>query len=253
MKKHFKIITFLCSLLFCSMAFAGQIISPEPGGIDKANIINASDIKIMLADELKKNGVSENVSINIADYEKGIKLKGKSRQYFVDINNISVSKSNGRFKANISFKAGNNFKESIVINGTYDEMIKIPVFKSAMANKSIISDTDIEWMDIEKKRIHDTIITSDSDLIGKSLKRTIQAMSPIRDKDLAKETIVSRNQEVSILYKADFMTLRTSGVAIEAGGKGDLIKVRNKESNKIIDAVVQGSDIVVVSEQKADL
>jgi flagella basal body P-ring formation protein FlgA len=59
--------------------------------------------------------------------------------------------------------------------------------------------------------------------------------------------IVGRADNINIIYKTPAITLSATGVAMDDGGEGDLIRVKNLSSNKIVQAVVQSSSTALVS------
>ncbi|PIE58438.1 MAG: flagella basal body P-ring formation protein FlgA [Desulfobulbus propionicus] len=83
-------------------------------------------------------------------------------------------------------------------------------------------------------------------VIGMVAKRTLSAGRPLREGDCAPAPVVREGQYVKIIAQKGKMRLSTNGVARSSGGKGDIIKVKNINSNKLIYARIQGPGIVTV-------
>ncbi|RMD62393.1 MAG: flagella basal body P-ring formation protein FlgA, partial [Alphaproteobacteria bacterium] len=62
--------------------------------------------------------------------------------------------------------------------------------------------------------------------------------------DLREPVVVAKNSLVTIRLETPRMVLSAQGRAIEAGGSGDVIRVMNTASNKIIHARVVNAGLV---------
>lgn len=54
--------------------------------------------------------------------------------------------------------------------------------------------------------------------------------------ELAKPSIVKKNDNVTVQFRNSMMELKTLGEAMEDGAKGDIIRIRNKDSHQPIQA-----------------
>ncbi|RMD47234.1 MAG: flagella basal body P-ring formation protein FlgA, partial [Aquificota bacterium] len=72
------------------------------------------------------------------------------------------------------------------------------------------------------------------DVLGKKVRFSIRKGEPITYSKLQKEFLVLRNTNVEVIYKKKNFLIKLIGIALENGEFGDLIKVRNTSSGKII-------------------
>ena len=75
----------------------------------------------------------------------------------------------------------------------------------------------------------------------------MRAGQVLRASDLMKADVVARNEPVTIVYEAPGILLTVRGKALEAGAVGDLISVLNVQSNRTVQAAVNGPGQVVVT------
>ncbi len=94
---------------------------------------------------------------------------------------------------------------------------------------------------------HQRLFRTLKEVAGKQARRTIRANQPITSGYLQPAYIVKRRQEVLIVAKNKYLQVKMKGIALKNGQYNDLIKVRNKRSNKIIEARVSGQGEVRVN------
>lgn len=85
------------------------------------------------------------------------------------------------------------------------------------------------------------------DVIGKIAKTTISKEQVIGLHSLASPKLVRRGQNVTIVAKSDTVTVKMNGNAMADGHLGELIKVKNLRSRRIIEAEVIDNNLVRVS------
>lgn len=85
------------------------------------------------------------------------------------------------------------------------------------------------------------------DAVGLIAKRTLMAYKPVSASQLQIPILVKRDQPVTIISHFGEISAQTVGVALENGHKGDEIKVRNNNSQRIVTASVEGMGLVKVS------
>ena len=71
------------------------------------------------------------------------------------------------------------------------------------------------------------------DAIGLSSKHALQRR-PITKEELVSPVLVGRDQPVMIVYQSAGITASMPGVALKNGRKGEMVKVRNASSQRVI-------------------
>jgi flagella basal body P-ring formation protein FlgA len=124
-------------------------------------------------------------------------------------------------------------------------MTDIPVLTRNIRNGEIISAEDIAVQSINV-RGYDQFVTGADQLVGQSARRALVANRPIRPLDIGQPVLITRGQLVTILYQTDNMALTATGKAMENAGINQAITVMNGQSNRTIQAVVSGPNLVTV-------
>ncbi len=228
-----------------SFSKASEQIYSEESIFQNVSIISADKVKDMITESLIDELQSDRLNVELRSYYKGVQLGVKKDYFDVAIKDYDVNKRTRRFEYKVSFSNG-DFNEVLDIKGSYDEIISIPSLAVRIPFGAVIKEGDIEFIDVEAHRMmHDTI-TDPNELIGKTLKHSKSAMRPIRKRDVQSQQIVQRTDNIDLVYKTPSITLTARGVAMESGAKGDVIRVRNTSSNKIIEAMVKSSSMAVI-------
>ena len=89
-------------------------------------------------------------------------------------------------------------------------------------------------------------VTSEDELSGKWAKRNVGKGQILTSRMFETIPAITSGQEVSILYKSTGLEISTRGTALQSGNIGDLIKIRNNQSKKIIACTVMDDETVQV-------
>jgi flagella basal body P-ring formation protein FlgA len=121
-----------------------------------------------------------------------------------------------------------------------------------VANTTILRGEYIseDKLSIIKKKVnnrYNNFFRSINDIVGKLAKRTIRADRPITASQLQIRYLVKRKQQVIIVAKNDKLMVKMNGIALSNGRSNERVKVRNINSNKIIEGVVSSEGVVTVN------
>ena len=84
------------------------------------------------------------------------------------------------------------------------------------------------------------------DVVGKSAKLTIAENKVINSKLITLPMAVERGNRVKVFVRSGALEVSTIGTALENGVIGESIKVKNVDSNKVIQAEVLDSQTVEI-------
>jgi flagella basal body P-ring formation protein FlgA len=127
------------------------------------------------------------------------------------------------------------------------EMIALPVPRNSIRKGSIITENDLIVKDFKKEAIPSEAVQDIAQIIGQQAKISLYKEKPISLKNIGSMTIVKRNDTVIMHFYKGLMVLQTTGRALEEGGAGDVIKVMNLNSKKIITGQITKSGDVDVA------
>jgi flagella basal body P-ring formation protein FlgA len=86
-----------------------------------------------------------------------------------------------------------------------------------------------------------------SGLVGKMSRRTLLPGRPIPMAAIENPRVVANGAEVRLVYVEGGLTIIASGAALQDGGVGDVIKIRNSDSGVTVSGTVQPDGAVRVS------
>jgi len=92
------------------------------------------------------------------------------------------------------------------------------------------------------------IVASRRELVGKSARRTLLPGEPILAVAIDNPRIVVIGAQVKIIFSEGGLVITAFGMALQAGGVGDLIRVRNQDSGLTVTGLVQTDGSIRVSE-----
>lgn len=119
--------------------------------------------------------------------------------------------------------------------------VKVSVYQnvivstSKMSRGEIIADSDIILNEVDISQIRGHTFVSKEDLIGTKLKASLKANQVI---DSASICLICKGDVVMITANSTSISVSMSGIALNDGSKGDKIRVQNKASRRIIDAII---------------
>jgi len=122
------------------------------------------------------------------------------------------------------------------------QMIFAPVVKKDMIRGQIINEDDIE---IKKIPLQRGIVTDRNILIGAVVRTTIKKGNPVKISMINPDYPVKRRSYVKVIYDRNGIKIEITGVALENGIKGQVIKVKNLSTGKILPCRVIGKDTVL--------
>lgn len=164
----------------------------------------------------------------------------------VAVRDVVWDSRTARFSATVEAPAGAPNAQRQRVTGHVFTTARVPVLNHAMSRGDVIAERDIDWVEARAEAVRRDIITDIRQLIGQEPRLQLRAGAPIRAGELQRPILVPRNSSVTMTVKTPFMKLTTQGRAIEEGGKGDVIRVTNLNSKRVVEAIVDGPGTVVV-------
>lgn len=170
-------------------------------------------------------------------YSKGANLDDE-----MEILEIKYEKNNTRFIATVRTIDGKEQK----IHGRFEEAQLIPVLISPVNEGEVIAQENITFKKFQKSRELGKIFKNLDSILGRYAKHKIPADRPLTINDLGLETLISRGQTVKMIFQKDALLIETVGIALEAGGQDELIRVKNLDSSQIVRAKIKDPETVLV-------
>ncbi len=209
-----------------------------------AQKISRQVIESELLDALAERGLSGKLRLALDRRSTSIFVSPDASPS-VAVSNLKISERGRRFSATIAAPADQPEVE-LTVYGKYFSVVEIPVPTRRLGRGQRISSNDIEWTEIDANRIQQDTITEAEQLVGMEARRFLRARTPVRLGDVRQPLLVSRGRPVILIIRTRFMKLTTRGKAMDNGSSGEIVRVINLHSQRVIEGVVVDADTVEI-------
>lgn len=201
-------------------------------------------VREALTEALSKERVGDDFDVALFNRDLPLFVAAGDRPVLV-VRNLVYDPRSLRFDAAVSLLGSE--ASPVVVNGRVEPMISIPVLRNHAMPGDLIDRDAVEWQRIEARRAGPSTISRLEDLIGRTPRRPITAGQAVRITDVRPNYVIGKGDLVTIILKAGTMTLTVSAEALEKGAVGDIIRVRNHQSRKVLETRVLAADTVAVT------
>lgn len=211
---------------------------------NKLNRISEKEIKESIRNYIYNHMPWDKNQVEIAkiDFKGEILLpNGEITQKITSKNHGSFI---GKFPIFIEFIVDGKKVRRQKINVQMEVLIPVVLSSINLKRNQIISEKDIyikkQWVSKNSPKM----LTSFNKVIGKRLKKNLQAGEPLFGSFLEIPAVIAKGKKVTILVETKNVRITTQGIAMEAGKQGQVIKVKNIGSNKVVYARVTNNSTV---------
>lgn len=124
--------------------------------------------------------------------------------------------------------------------------VSVPVVmpKSLIARDTVLTVDDLVLKKFNISGQREGLMMNMEEAIGLTSKRALRPGKPLTRNELVQPVLVKRDQPVMIVSHMAGITASMPGVAMKNGRKGEVIKIRNDSSQRIINATVDDTGVV---------
>ena len=202
-----------------------------------SDVISSDEIKAAIADAVADQGTIGKVRIQLPARSAKLHVaKGSAPELSVRLDEFDPTRK--FFRGELSAIDENGTEVTLPISGRAISVVAVPVLTQAIVPGSVISESDIDWLDYPADRVNNSMITDATQLIGMTPKRSIRASFPVRTGDVQRPVLTPKGSAVTVIYDTRGISLSISGRAMEDGARGQLIRIQNLRSNRIVEAEV---------------
>lgn len=225
----------LALILLPSLAFANDDIEKDPL---PRYLISPEDIAAKVAVELENMGYGELIEAKLHTDDPNI-MFGADEPMTVNLSGLSASRKSKKWTANVLFKHGEKILTALPMKGRYDEMIELPVLSTPLSAGTIIEEKHLGKQAFPAHYQRSGVVTDPTELLGKSARRNISVERPIRAHEVSTPIIVKKNDLVNLVYSNQSLSISTTGQVQADAAIGDVVAVKNINSDKIVRAVMR--------------
>jgi flagella basal body P-ring formation protein FlgA len=121
---------------------------------------------------------------------------------------------------------------------------KVRVSSRALARGDALGAGDVRSEERDVTRLGYGYIVDPSQLQGRHLRRPLTAGTVLTPGMLTPREVVQRGQQVSLIASTDGILVRAAGVALQAGDRGDLVRVRSLSCDCVVQGRIRAPGIV---------
>ncbi|WP_432378511.1 flagellar basal body P-ring formation chaperone FlgA [Duganella sp. P38] len=223
-------------MLLCCIPFSSALAANGPVAADQVPAIVAAAARQQVARWAEGNGLSEpQFTVSVVPGTRP--LTGCSGP-------VTAQGADTRTPARMRFVAvcagANGWRYEFIVRAQVSA--RIAVMANDLAAGKVLADEDVLLERHDVSAITDSI-GDPQEAVGMSGKRSLRAGEVLRKNVLMSPTLVKRGEPVRIIARHQQIEVTMAGDALDAGGRGDTIRVRNSNGT-VIRARVSGAATV---------
>ena len=209
------------------------------------NTVSTGRITEALQSKLEQDMKGHIYEIDLNKQHRDI-IDSTEEQPQLDITAMDFDADSGLFKATITMTTDKASK-TVDVRGTAHRMVEVPVLSKRLRSGDLITASDLDIVKMRLANVPANAILDESKIIGKTPRRYVEAARAIHPESLSAPLAIKKGEHVTLHLSNGILSLTTKGKALENGAKGDMIRVVNTESNRVIEGTVIGPQSIQVT------
>jgi flagella basal body P-ring formation protein FlgA len=214
-----------------------------------ARTLEARDIELQVARALeRRNGLGDAANLSLTfDRDVQTLQLDSSNSGTLRPAAVRYEPRSGRF--DVSFEITNDSSSAptkLRFTGTAVETVEAAVLARGVERNEVIKSSDVVIERRPKAEVGNDATGRDN-AVGMQARRQLRAGQALRVTDLAKPDLVTRDQNVTLIYESAGLYLTIRGKALEGGTEGDAVNVLNLQSKRTVSGIVVGRGQVSVA------
>lgn len=141
-------------------------------------------------------------------------------------------------------RCGDSGGWDIAVTVKPDIYLPVLIAKESFERGHVLAASDMQFKKYNISSTRGGYTTRPDDIVGLTVKRRLREFQPISLAQLEAPIMVERGQQVVMIAQQDGIEARTMGEALKKGRKGEMIKVKNSSSERVVTAIVDGMGVV---------
>jgi flagella basal body P-ring formation protein FlgA len=213
-----------------------------------ARTLDARDIELQVARALeRRNGLGDAANLSLT-FDRDVQTLQLDASNTGNLQPVAAryEPRSGRF--DVSFEIANDASAptKLRFTGSAVETVEAAVLARGVERNEVIKSSDVMIERRPKAEVGNDAVGRDN-AVGMQARRQLRAGQALRVNDLAKPDLVTRDQNVTLIYESSGLYLTIRGKALEGGTEGDVVNVLNLQSKRTVSGVVVGRGQVSVA------
>ncbi|NMC61848.1 MAG: flagellar basal body P-ring formation protein FlgA [SAR324 cluster bacterium] len=209
-----------------------------------SRLLTLQEIKHAIENYFKENGREAN--IKQSQYDKNIVISPGD----AEIKAIPFStrdSGRGGFDVQVSVNGAEEARFSVMTG--VEEWKEVPVAARTLNKGSLIGAEDIRMARLNINALPKDVAMQDSEIIGREVAYEVPQGDFFKESKLNIPPLIPAGQQVTVRYRIKALEATAAGIALDAGVKGQDIRVKNAVSKRIISGTVIEPGLVEVRNQ----
>jgi flagella basal body P-ring formation protein FlgA len=211
-----------------------------------AHAVSRAEIESVLTDELSGRLKTRKIEVFLPDRDLSLHLSSRLPAT-VAVEKVSVDADKGTFSAMLAAPDVNNPVVRKTVTGRFYELKSVPVLSSALTSGDVIDANDIVYAELRASTLPADAILNAEQIIGQTPRLRLTAGEAIQLKDIQKPTLVKKGDAVTMILETAGLSLTAQGRALQNGSAGDVVRIINTASNKVVEGIVDGAQSVRIA------
>jgi len=226
--------------------FAGRARIAPPSMKGAASIVTANELLDHIKDELTKH-CSIDGELRLSFDRPWQTIRVPSEDWQVTLPELPIGGLSKAFLLRVRIVAGDRawFDQSLVVQAQLWKPVLVATRRLERGQTLDATAAEVQPMDILRERV--TPISATTKLEDQEVLQSVAEGHPLTVKDVAAAPLVRKGSVVEVVAGDAAMSLTMKGLAMETGGAGDAIIIRNMDTHKDFPARVVSRNSVRVS------
>jgi flagella basal body P-ring formation protein FlgA len=213
-----------------------------------ARTLEGKDIELQVARALeRRNGLGDAANLSLT-FDRDVQTLQLDASNTGNLQPVAAryEPRSGRF--DVSFEIANDASgpTKLRFTGSAIETVEAAVLARGVERNEVLKSSDVMIERRPKAEVGNDAAGRDN-AVGMQARRQLRAGQALRVTDLAKPDLVTRDQNVTLIYESSGLYLTIRGKALEGGTEGDVVNVLNLQSKRTVSGVVVGRGQVSVA------
>lgn len=189
--------------------------------------------------------VSSKLQVDFTNGNSGVQV-ATDQPRTAKVEQIAFNPRTGGFEALVRAPATDLASPLRRISGRAYPVMDVPVLTRDVAPGDVVRKQDIDWVRLPANRVSQNIITAEAQLVGMAPRHPLRVGEPLRMGDVQPPLVVEKGMLVDMTLVSGALTLTARGRALQSGAVGDTIDILNPRSNRTVQGVVEGPNMVKI-------
>lgn len=209
-----------------------------------ATRITSDLIRDAVIEKVKEKGAKGEIDVSFDNRSLEVNLPADRAPDFT-LDNFTYDAASKHFRTSL-VSVGSGGAYNLQISGRVIVKRNVPVLARRLSGGTMVGASDIDWMLVPEERINVGVVTDSSQIVGRELRRDIAEGEVLHTHDVIPPRLITRGSLVTIKIETPYMVLSAQGKALQDGTHGDVVKIMNLQSNRMIEGTVDGPGSVRV-------